>query len=255
VKSLRQAVIAARDLTRVQHELCQVLGLEVSYHDPNVAFFGLVNAVMPVGQTFLEVVSPVHDAATAHRFLERRGSDAGYMLLVQTDDLAGDRKRLEHLGVRSVWSADLDDISAVHLHPRDTGGAILSLDQPRPAESWRWAGPEWQRKVHTNVVEAVVGAEFRAPEPEALAARWAAVLGERVTSDRDDALLIELDHSRLRFSPLRAGLPEGLTAIELRATDAARAIQTAQSLGLPVEQEMDAAAIVIGGTRLRLCSY
>src|SRR5205814_906057 len=83
----------------------------------------LHNAVMPVGQTFLEVVSPVREGTTAGRLLDRRGGDGGYMVILQTADLRADRTRLAALGVRIVWQVELDDIATVHLHPRDLGGA------------------------------------------------------------------------------------------------------------------------------------
>jgi hypothetical protein len=82
------------------------------------------------------------DAAAA-RYLERRSGDGGYMVIVQSDDLEADRKRVALLGIRTVFDLDLQDIAGSHLHPKDTGGAILSLDQPRPPGSWRYAGPEW----------------------------------------------------------------------------------------------------------------
>src|SRR5262249_11512307 len=78
---LRQVVIAARDLEETVAHLTAVLGLEVGFRDPGVAEFGLVNAVMPVGDTFLEVVSPVASTAPARRFLDRHG-DGGYMVIL-----------------------------------------------------------------------------------------------------------------------------------------------------------------------------
>ncbi len=100
---------------------------------------------MPVGDTFLEVVSPKQEGTTAGRFLERQGGDAGYMVILQTDESMDDfRRRMQRLGVRVVWTADHDDIRGTHLHPKDVGGAILSVDWASPAESWRWAGPEWR---------------------------------------------------------------------------------------------------------------
>ncbi|MFQ5351781.1 MAG: VOC family protein, partial [Candidatus Binatia bacterium] len=144
---LRQIALVARDLDPVVDGLCRTLGLEVGFNDPGVAAFGLRNAVIPVGDTFLEVVSPLRENTSAGRFLERRGGDGGYMVMLQTDDLEADRRRLDGLGVRVVWEITLDDIAGVHLHPRDLGGAIVSLDQPRPPESWRWAGPDWRGAV------------------------------------------------------------------------------------------------------------
>src|SRR3989442_5700509 len=66
------------------------------------------------------------------------------MVILQTANLRADRARLAALGVRIVWQVELDDIATAHLHPRDLGGAIVSLDQPVPPESWRWGGPEWR---------------------------------------------------------------------------------------------------------------
>src|SRR5439155_7958478 len=81
------------------------------------------------------------------------------------------------LGVRIVWQAELDDSATVHLHPRDLGGAIVSLDQPVPPESWRWGGPEWQAKVRTEVVRFIPSVTIQADDPPRMAARWAEVLG------------------------------------------------------------------------------
>ena len=84
---LRQVALVARDLERSVGELCDVLGIDVAYNDPNMVVFGLANAVIPVGNTFLEVVSPAQEGTTAGRYLERRGGDGGYMLVLQPRDL------------------------------------------------------------------------------------------------------------------------------------------------------------------------
>ena len=55
---LRQLALAAHDLEPTLEALCDVLGIEVGFRDPGVGAFGLANGVMPVGDTFLEVVSP-----------------------------------------------------------------------------------------------------------------------------------------------------------------------------------------------------
>jgi len=56
-------------------------------------------------------------------------------------------RRVASLGVRVVWTADLPDIAATHLHPGDVPGAIVSLDWAVPEQSWRWAGPSWTGRV------------------------------------------------------------------------------------------------------------
>jgi len=139
---LRQIAFAAQDRDTVVADLCAVLGIEVSFNDPGVAAFGLCNAVMPIGDAFLEVVSPTETDTAGGRYLKRRGGDCGYMVMVQVEDTAAARDRAAAQGARVVWSIDLDDISGTHFHPRDLGGALLSVDTPRPPAAWRWAGPE-----------------------------------------------------------------------------------------------------------------
>src|SRR5438128_11320321 len=108
---------------------------------------------------------------------DRGGGAGGDLVILQTVDLSADRARLAALGVRIVWQVELDDIATVHLHPRDIGGAIVSLDQPVPPESWRWGGPEWRARVRTGVVGGITSATLQAEDPSRLAARWAGRLG------------------------------------------------------------------------------
>src|SRR5215470_3079623 len=103
---LRQIALAASDLEATAAALGDVLGIGGPFHDPGVAVFGLVNAVMPIGESFLEVVSPVRDDATAKRWIAKRGGDVGYMVIVQCDDLptlARETERARSAGAVVVW--------------------------------------------------------------------------------------------------------------------------------------------------------
>ena len=237
---LRQLALVARDLDPVVADCSAVLGVEVAFRDPDVATFGLRNAVMPVGDTFLEVVSPIAGDTTAGRFLERRGGDGGYMVIVQIDDLAAAQRRLAELAVRVVFEVTLDDIATVHLHPRDVGGA-------RPPESWRWAGPTWRAAVRTDVSAGLAGVEIEAREPVVMAARWGAVIGRAPTAAVGRAPEIALDDGVIRFVPVR-DRGEGVAALEVRMNDRVRALATARARGL----EVDGDQIAVGGVRLRL---
>ena len=90
---LRQIALVAHTLDGITEDLTQVLGIEVGFKDPAVAKYGLDNIVMPIGDTFLEVVVPVQDATTAGRLLEKRGGDGGYMVILQVDDIVAARAR------------------------------------------------------------------------------------------------------------------------------------------------------------------
>lgn len=177
---LRQAVLVARDLEPTVERLREELGLGEPYRDPAVAYFGLADAVFAIGDTFLEVVSPVDPdrpgARTAVGRLERSGAAgvAGYMAMLQVEDLAACRARSSALGVREVFEVDFDDIAEVHLHPGDVRGAIVSLSEPRPPASWRWGGPGWRDRA---VPGGVLGITVAVPAPDQVAAQWADVAG------------------------------------------------------------------------------
>ena len=52
-----------------------MFGVRVCHRDPEVGQFGLHNALMPFGTSFVEVVAPLREGTTAGRYLERRKGD------------------------------------------------------------------------------------------------------------------------------------------------------------------------------------
>jgi hypothetical protein len=208
---LRQVALVARHLDRAVDALCSEFGLTVCYRDPGVATFGLVNALMTVGDQFLEVVAPAQEGTTAGRLLDKRcpgdpSAVTGYMAIYQVDDLDAREQHLIEHGVRIVWRGDFPTIRGRHLHPADVGGAIVSIDEPTPPPSWMWAGTEWQAHRDTSVVTAIAGVTVRADDPGAMRARW-----------RE----LGIDHA-VRFEAAGDGT-EGIHELELVATDRARA--------------------------------
>jgi hypothetical protein len=247
---IRQVAIAAAALEPVVEDLRAVLGLEVCFHDPGVDVFGLRNALLPVGDTFLEVLAPIRTSTAVGRFLERRAGPGVYMVIVQTDDLAADRERVDKLGVRVVWQATLPDIATIHLHPRDVGAALLSLDEARPADSWRWAGPAWREHVRTACVHGISGVRIEAAQPAGLAARWSQVLGRPTLRSRDGSLAIRLEGSAIGFTEAARGESDGVCALDLASTKEGRAaaLATARLRGLVTRNQ----ELSIAGTWLRL---
>jgi catechol 2,3-dioxygenase-like lactoylglutathione lyase family enzyme len=214
---LRQVALVARDLDAAVDELCERLGLQVCFRDPGVGAFGLHNALMTIGDQFLEVVAPVQEGTTAGRLLDKRGGDGGYMAIYEVDDLDRREVALAEHGIRIVWSGDLPDIRGRHLHPADVGGAIVSLDQPVPNGAWRWAGPSWVAHADTSVVTGIAGVVIGAKDPAAMRARWRAA---------------DVEHA-VRFQP--SGVRgEGLDELELVATDRRRAGEEMRICGVTV---------------------
>ena len=215
---LRQIALVGRDLDAAKAEIVDVLGLGADYLDPGVGKYGLKNAVWPVGDTFLEVVSPQREGTTAGRLIEKRHGDGGYMVILQCDDLAAARARVAALGVRVVDQFDGDGVAFTHLHPKDVGAAILSIDHMAPASRWQWGGPDWEAQVKTDVTTGIVGAELQGEDPEALADRWAAVLG-MPRGTVAEGYRIALEGGELRFVQATDGRGEGLRAFDVAARD------------------------------------
>ena len=193
---LRQIVMVARDLDVAEQRVADELGVELCYRDPGVATFGLRNALFPIGDKLLEIVSPTQDGTTAGRFLDKRGGDGGYMVIFETDDLDDARQRFADAGARIVFEAEDDGVIGLHLHPADVGGAIVSIDRTDTWGEWPWAGPEWREHVRTDRVTDVLEVRIEADEPAAMAARWSAVLGRPADGDR-----ISLDEGAVVFVP------------------------------------------------------
>lgn len=226
---LRQIALVARDLRAAETDVCRALGLEVCYRDPGLATFGLRHGLYPIGDHLLEIVAPREPGTTAGRFLDRRG-DGGYMVLVQCDDVDRERTRVNDAGIRIVFEAEEQGIHGLHLHPKDVGGAILSIDQADPPESWAWAGRDWQYHRREEIVDDLVAVDMQSSDPEQLAERWSSALGLPVTM-ADTGPIIELDDALVRFVPDTDGRGDGMRAADLVATDRTRAGETMQIAG------------------------
>lgn len=243
---IRQIVFAVRDLAHGRSQLAALLGLGAPFRDPDVAVFGIDNAVYVFGDQFIELISPMQDGTAAGRSLDRRG-DGGYMLLLQTDDFERDSARIAKLGVRTVWHAEVDDIRAMHLHPKDLGGAIVSVDQPKPAAAWRWGGPDWQPQTGRAGEQRVVGITIEANDPHAMAARWAEVLGLAAPLAIDGGRRLALEGGQIDFVGT-TDREEGIVGFTLEVADPTRVLEAARKLGLLVDGD----AVDAIGTRLVL---
>lgn len=222
---LRQIALVASELRPVETEICDQLGLEVCYRDPGLSHFGLRHGLYAIGDRILEVVVPKAPGTTAGRFLERRGGDGGYMVILQSDDVAREKQRVTDAGMRIVHeggtSGDGASIHGIHLHPKDVGGAILSIDQSDPPESWGWAGYDWQYHSLDGVVTDMVAVDIQADDPVAMAERWATAIGRPAVDGQ-----IELDDAVIRFVEATDGRGDALAAADLVATDRGRAGET-----------------------------
>jgi len=143
---LRQICLVANQLAPVLDDFKEIFGLEVCFVDAGVAVFGLENALMPVGNNFIEIVAPIKENTAAGRYLKRRHGDGGYMVICQCDSHLAqlERKaRAAALNIRIAWEHESKMFHGMQLHPADTGGAFFEIDwdaKGEPEGHWEPAG-------------------------------------------------------------------------------------------------------------------
>jgi hypothetical protein len=240
---IRQIVMVSGLRDPIVNDLCELFNFEVAFNDPGVAHFGLENAVIPIGTDFLEVVSPVEENTTAGRYLNKRGGDGGYMIIIQVDKFEDSQKLVNEYNIKTVWETDLPKAKAMHLHPKQMGGAILSLDWMEPKESWKWAGPNWEKNI-SGPIKGIDGVEIQSDDPELMLNTWLRVLGG-VERDRENKIL--LDNTWIKFSQATDGRGPGISAFSLKAENSNEIIERAQNLGFMVDDK-----ITIGGIKFYL---
>ena len=255
---LRQIALVANELRPVIDDLSAVLGAEACFVDPGVKTFGLENTLLPVGNQFVEVVAPITEGTAGGRYLERRNGDGGYMVILQCDEHPPRRARAADLGVRVAWEFETHgEYTCMQLHPRDTGGTFLEIDEQLGADAhavdgpWHPAGPNWQRVKNTTVSTGIAAAELQADEPEALAARWGAIMDTAPIPGRDGWPELVLDNATIRFVPITDGRGEGLGGIDVAVHDHAAVEAVARERGLAVGDRL----VMVGGMRVRLVDH
>lgn len=248
---LRQICLVASDLAAREAEVADILGMSVCFRDPGVGKYGLQNALFTAGGTFLEIVSPKGPDTAAGRYLQRRKGDGGYMFIVDCDDLERRRDALIDMGVRIVEDLTAESpyavSEAIHLHPKDTGGCLLSIDRHSGGADlmggYHWAGPDWQSHPASKTVRRVVGATIQCERPDETAERWADLLDCPAVVRPNGAHLIRLDEGFARFVPLGDDRGEGLVAVHLDCIDRRAILAAAERAGALAGEDVRLAGV------------
>jgi hypothetical protein len=268
--SLRQICLVARDKAQTVSDLDQVLDLRPVHGSGDLSPYGLPakgpmsdggrallaaqgieNLIFAAGRDFIEVLFPLREDATSERYRQRRGGDTGYMLVLQTDDIApfADRARLE--GVRIVHEASFPHYADIHLHTKDTGGTLLSMARHLPdnvaAGAWYPAGQAWETQPGSSRVSGLTAVEIQSEDPQLLAERWARLLG-LTTTVTARGHRIDLDDGEIRFVSATDGRGEGLSGLDLRVSDLPAVRAAADRAGLTLEDDV----LMICGMRCAL---
>jgi hypothetical protein len=231
---LRQVCLVAPQRDVAECAITDVLGLAVCYRDPNVAPYGLENALWPVGDMFIEIVAPMQAETAAGRFLARSGRRGGYMVIFDCDDPERRAAHARAMGVRVVTEVAHDAYTGVQLHPRDCRAAMIEFNRTEGGdvtpELYAPAGPHWRRFVRGDATRRIRAIEIATPDPAGLAAHWGAIVERLVTSGAKGPEL-GFDEATIAFVPSDDG-GERLSALVIDVADADAMMARAKLSGL-----------------------
>jgi methylmalonyl-CoA epimerase len=124
--------IAVKSLTQAT-KFYRKLGLEVMPEE-TVEAEKVRLAMVPVGESRIELLEPTSPDSTIARFLEKRGEGLHHVAL-HVNDLSGTVERLKAAGTRLI-SEDIKIGAGGHLyvfvHPSSSGGVLLELVEDPP---------------------------------------------------------------------------------------------------------------------------
>jgi hypothetical protein len=245
---LRQICLAAPRLKPTIDDLQTIFNVEVCYRDPNVAPYGLENALIPIGTDFLEVVSPIRGDTAAGRFISRTQGHGGYMAIFQASDPHSRQAWASSIGVRTAHEIEREAYQSAQLHPRDCRAAFIELGHSTGGEdrmgTWWPAGSTWKDFIRTSDTLKMLGIEIESPKPDELAAHWSTILqtplrhGQGVPSLRFEDTAIEFIE----------GSSEAIGAIRVQVKDRYATLERALSCGYRVQ----AHSFHLGGVNFRI---
>ena len=246
---LRQLVFVSKERDRLAKEICDVFDLKEAYNDPGIISFGLENVLIPLNDTFFEIVMPVQENTTAERFFEKIGGEGGYMIIVDVKNFEQENERIKNSEIKIVWNGNRQEegihARTIHLHPKQVGGAILSLDKMIPEDEWLWAGTNWKEHINKSLVDCISGVILQSSDPNKLCSQWELALGKK--RDSSSALNISLDQSNISFIKDLSSEEDKIYAFVIKTLDREAVIENAKLKGFLINGE-----IYIGGIKIIL---
>jgi len=234
---LRHIVLVVPEVDPASRLLGDVLGIDEVFREPPGLDLEMENAVLALpGGYFLEVCAGTGPDAPPARY-ERRFGPGGYMLLLQFRDFDVARARAEEAGARVVFEYDTPAHHELHLHPADTGAAIVGVEWGSEWDAWRWAGTSWRAGIRSPDVRGLSRVRVGAPDPRVLAERWERTLGVDFVRD-GDAMRARLDEGPgIVFEPWERPHSR-VHGIDLLVSDADAILERARRVGVETDGDV-----------------
>ena len=114
----------------------EALGLRVTEIE-EVPAEGVRVAMIPCGESRIELLEPIREDSAVAKFLERRGEGIHHVCL-GSDDLTADDGALRRAGyevLRPEPTAGAGGARVQFVHPRSAHGVLVELSEPGPGEA------------------------------------------------------------------------------------------------------------------------
>ena len=242
---LRQICLAASELESAIADISAVFGLKIAHRDPQVASFGVTNALLVAGTTFIEVISPIQKATAAGRFIDRTEGRGGYIALFDCPDPKPREAHANAIGVKTAFKIDRPgSYHCIQLHPGDCRATMLEFDHSEGGDDVLGAyspagGNGWQAMIDTHQTLDVLAIEAVSPNPADLAAHWSKILERPVEAGPVPRITVDNAEIRFRHHPDR----DRLETIVLDVVDQEAAMAEARLRGCAVS---DREALIAG---------
>ena len=109
----------------------EALGLHIEDIE-EVESEGVRVAMLPIGESRIELLEPTRDDSPIAAFLEKRGPGMHHVCF-GTDDVDGDEATLREAGVRVLRpepTIGAGGCRVQFVHPKDAGGVLVELSEP-----------------------------------------------------------------------------------------------------------------------------
>jgi len=134
IKGIEHVGVAVRSIAEAR-PLYEALGLAVEAIE-EVPQEGVRVALIPCGESRIELLEPTSPDSPVARFLERRGPGLHHLCLA-TDDVRGAGRRLRAAGVELVRAEPTRGAAGCwvqFVHPRSAGGVLLEISESAEGE-------------------------------------------------------------------------------------------------------------------------
>ena len=101
-------------------------------HRQTVEEFGVEAALLEIGGSHVELLTPIRPDTAVANFLERSGPGLHHVAY-RTDDIDGALERLREAGLRLIDEqprTGIRDSRVAFVHPKSTGGVLTEIVQP-----------------------------------------------------------------------------------------------------------------------------